>query len=261
MSTATAVVGRRDDGREHGELDDLTLPHRIRSLLHRPVSRSSTIRRANPRQRDRRRRQKARYSVNELQPGAADATHARRGGSRWSTGTAEGRPRSKGRRGHAVRRIGRALARGRLGRGDGALRASRCSAVWQPLIIRSIRKRVERREKKSCTEGRQWAPPVESPAAVADTSSMADPAWRPLGEILVERGLLDRVQLEHWLMQQRLSGMLLGELLVMHRDRLARSRSPRRSPSSAVPRTSRAAVTSAIRRQLKGRDPCRAKNC
>ncbi len=59
--------------------------------------------------------------------------------------------------------------------------------------------------------------PVESPAAVADTSSMADPTWRPLGEILIERGLLDRVQLEHWLMQQRLSGMLLGELLVMHR--------------------------------------------
>ena len=59
--------------------------------------------------------------------------------------------------------------------------------------------------------------PVESPAAAADTWSMADPTWRPLGEILIERGLIDRVQLEHWLMQQKLSGMLLGELLVMHR--------------------------------------------
>ncbi len=46
---------------------------------------------------------------------------------------------------------------------------------------------------------------------------MADPSWRPLGEILIERGLIDRVQLEHWLMQQKLSGLLLGELLVMHR--------------------------------------------
>jgi len=46
---------------------------------------------------------------------------------------------------------------------------------------------------------------------------MANPTWRPLGEILIERGLIDRVQLEHWLMQQKLSGMLLGELLVMHR--------------------------------------------
>lgn len=46
---------------------------------------------------------------------------------------------------------------------------------------------------------------------------MADPTWRPLGEILIERGLIDRVQLEHWLLQQKLSGMLLGELLVMHR--------------------------------------------
>jgi hypothetical protein len=46
---------------------------------------------------------------------------------------------------------------------------------------------------------------------------MADPGWRPLGEILVERGLLDRYELAHWLTQQKLSGMLLGELLVLHR--------------------------------------------
>jgi hypothetical protein len=46
---------------------------------------------------------------------------------------------------------------------------------------------------------------------------MADPGWRPLGEILVERRLLDRYELAHWLTQQKLSGMLLGELLVLHR--------------------------------------------
>jgi hypothetical protein len=46
---------------------------------------------------------------------------------------------------------------------------------------------------------------------------MAASPWRPLGELLVERGALDQYELDHWLKQQRLSGMLLGELLVLHR--------------------------------------------
>ena len=43
---------------------------------------------------------------------------------------------------------------------------------------------------------------------------MADYAWRPLGELLVERGLIDEYDLEAILYEQRLSGRLLGELLV-----------------------------------------------
>ena len=46
---------------------------------------------------------------------------------------------------------------------------------------------------------------------------MVEYPWRPLGELLVERGALDQYELDHWLKQQRLSGMLLGELLVIHR--------------------------------------------
>jgi hypothetical protein len=46
---------------------------------------------------------------------------------------------------------------------------------------------------------------------------MAEYLWRPLGELLVKRGALDQYELNHWLKQQRLSGMLLGELLVLHR--------------------------------------------
>ena len=46
---------------------------------------------------------------------------------------------------------------------------------------------------------------------------MADHAWRPLGELLIERGLIDPYELEYWLKQQTLTGMLLGELLVMNR--------------------------------------------
>ncbi len=46
---------------------------------------------------------------------------------------------------------------------------------------------------------------------------MVEYPWRPLGELLVERGALDQYELDHWLKQQRLSGMLLGELLVLHR--------------------------------------------
>lgn len=43
---------------------------------------------------------------------------------------------------------------------------------------------------------------------------MAEYAWRPLGELLVQRGLIDDYQLESFLLEQRLSGMLFGELLV-----------------------------------------------
>jgi hypothetical protein len=46
---------------------------------------------------------------------------------------------------------------------------------------------------------------------------MVEHSWRPLGELLVERGALDQYELDHWLKQQRLSGMLLGELMVLHR--------------------------------------------
>ena len=46
---------------------------------------------------------------------------------------------------------------------------------------------------------------------------MAEHSRRPLGELLVERGALDQYELDHWLKEQRLSGMLLGELLVRHR--------------------------------------------
>ena len=43
---------------------------------------------------------------------------------------------------------------------------------------------------------------------------MAEYAWRPLGELLVQRGLIDEYQLESLLLEQRLSGQLFGELLV-----------------------------------------------
>ena len=43
---------------------------------------------------------------------------------------------------------------------------------------------------------------------------MADYAWRPLGELLVDHGLIDEYDLEAVLYEQRLSGQLLGELLV-----------------------------------------------
>ena len=43
---------------------------------------------------------------------------------------------------------------------------------------------------------------------------MAEYAWRPLGELLVERGLIDEYQLESLLLEQRLSGKLFRELLV-----------------------------------------------
>ena len=46
---------------------------------------------------------------------------------------------------------------------------------------------------------------------------MAEYAWRPLGELLVQRGLIDDYQLESLLLEQRLSGMLFGELLVAKR--------------------------------------------
>jgi hypothetical protein len=46
---------------------------------------------------------------------------------------------------------------------------------------------------------------------------MADYAWRPLGELLVARGLIDEYDLEAVLYEQRLTGKLLGELLVAKR--------------------------------------------
>ena len=46
---------------------------------------------------------------------------------------------------------------------------------------------------------------------------MVEHRWRPLGELLVERGLIDEYELDRWLTQQKLSGMLLGELLVQNR--------------------------------------------
>jgi hypothetical protein len=46
---------------------------------------------------------------------------------------------------------------------------------------------------------------------------MAEYPWRPLGELLVERGLIDEYALEPLLLEQRLTGQLLGELLVAKR--------------------------------------------
>jgi hypothetical protein len=46
---------------------------------------------------------------------------------------------------------------------------------------------------------------------------MAEYAWRPLGELLIARGLIDEYELEAALTEQRLTGQLLGELLVAKR--------------------------------------------
>jgi hypothetical protein len=46
---------------------------------------------------------------------------------------------------------------------------------------------------------------------------MADYPWRPLGELLVRRGLIDEYQLEPLLLEQRLTGQLFGEMLVAKR--------------------------------------------
>ncbi|HEU0304066.1 MAG TPA: hypothetical protein VFR32_05755 [Gaiellaceae bacterium] len=46
---------------------------------------------------------------------------------------------------------------------------------------------------------------------------MTQDSRRPLGELLVERGAIDQYELDHWLKEQKLSGMLLGELLVQHK--------------------------------------------
>lgn len=43
---------------------------------------------------------------------------------------------------------------------------------------------------------------------------MAEYIWRPLGELLVQRGLIDPYDLEVALKEQKLTGLLLGELLV-----------------------------------------------
>jgi hypothetical protein len=46
---------------------------------------------------------------------------------------------------------------------------------------------------------------------------MAEYPWRPLGELLVKRGLIDEYQLDALLVEQRLTGQLFGELLVARR--------------------------------------------
>ncbi len=46
---------------------------------------------------------------------------------------------------------------------------------------------------------------------------MAEYPWRPLGELLVQRGLIDEYQLEPLLLEQRLTGQLFGEMLVAKR--------------------------------------------
>lgn len=46
---------------------------------------------------------------------------------------------------------------------------------------------------------------------------MPEYAWRPLGELLVKRGLIDEYRLEALLLEQRLSGQLFGEMLVAKR--------------------------------------------
>jgi hypothetical protein len=44
--------------------------------------------------------------------------------------------------------------------------------------------------------------------------SVAEPLWLPLGELLVERGLLSERQLELALLEQRRTGRRIGEVLV-----------------------------------------------
>ena len=44
--------------------------------------------------------------------------------------------------------------------------------------------------------------------------SVAEPLWLPLGELLVDRGLLSARQLELALAEQRRTGRRLGEVLV-----------------------------------------------
>jgi hypothetical protein len=46
---------------------------------------------------------------------------------------------------------------------------------------------------------------------------MTEYPWRPLGELLVKRGLIDEYQLEPLLLEQRLTGQLFGEMLVAKR--------------------------------------------
>jgi hypothetical protein len=46
---------------------------------------------------------------------------------------------------------------------------------------------------------------------------MAEYPWRPLGELLVKRGLIDAYELEPLLKEQRLTGQLFGEMLVAKR--------------------------------------------
>jgi hypothetical protein len=46
---------------------------------------------------------------------------------------------------------------------------------------------------------------------------MAEYPWRPLGELLVKRGLIDEYHLEALLLEQRMTGQLFGEMLVAKR--------------------------------------------
>jgi hypothetical protein len=46
---------------------------------------------------------------------------------------------------------------------------------------------------------------------------MAEYPWRPLGELLVKRGLIDEYELDSLLLEQRLTGQLFGEMLVAKR--------------------------------------------
>lgn len=58
---------------------------------------------------------------------------------------------------------------------------------------------------------------LQASRPTADEPHVTPYAWRPLGELLVERGLLGRYDLEVALTEQKLSGQLLGELLVSKR--------------------------------------------
>src|SRR5438132_1710714 len=48
----------------------------------------------------------------------------------------------------------------------------------------------------------------------ADGSGSKPEAWKPLGQLLVEKGLIDRIQLRQAIAEQRDTGHRLGEILV-----------------------------------------------
>jgi type IV pilus assembly protein PilB len=49
----------------------------------------------------------------------------------------------------------------------------------------------------------------------------AQAAWRPLGEVIVERGLITPEQLEDALLEQRITNKRLGTILIDKGNRLA----------------------------------------